>query len=84
MAAPVLLVNANRIRPPIAPVALDYLGTALEDAGFEVRVLDLAWSRDVAGDVARALAVRPLLVGLTFRNLDDSSAARSSPRTARS
>ena len=75
MAAPVLLVNANRIRPPIAPIAIDYLGTALEDAGFAVRVLDLAWSRDVEGDVARALAERPLLVGLTFRNLDDSSAA---------
>jgi radical SAM superfamily enzyme YgiQ (UPF0313 family) len=75
MPAPVLLVNANRIRPPIAPIAIDYLGTALEDAGFEVRVLDLAWSRDLEGDIARALAEPPLFVGLTFRNLDDSSAA---------
>jgi hypothetical protein len=75
MADTVLLVNANRIRPPVAPVALDYLGTALEDAGFEVRILDLAWSLDPAGDIAKALAVQPVFVGLTFRNLDDSSAA---------
>jgi hypothetical protein len=69
----VLLVNANRIRPPVAPIAIDCLGTALEDAGVDVRVLDLAWSAEVEADAARALAVRPLLVGLTFRNLDDCS-----------
>ena len=79
MAPRVLLVNANRVRPPIAPVALDCLGTALEEGGIEARVLDLAWSPDPAGDIARALAGRPSLVALTFRNLDDSSAASRLP-----
>ncbi len=71
----VLLVNPNRVRPPIAPVAVDYLSSALERRGTAVRVLDLAWSGSVEDDVREALRERPLLVGLTLRNLDDSSAA---------
>jgi len=71
----VVLVNANRIRPPIAPLAIDYLGSALEDAGFEVSLVDLAWEEDAAQALGWALARRPVLVGLTWRNLDDSSAA---------
>ena len=69
----VLIINPNRMTPPIAPVAVDLLGTALEDGGFEARVLDLAWSESVEDDVARALGERPLLVALTCRNIDDSS-----------
>ncbi len=71
----VLLVNPNRVRPPIAPIAVDYVATALERQGLGVRVLDLAWSLSVEDDVRDALRERPLLVGLTLRNLDDSSAA---------
>jgi radical SAM superfamily enzyme YgiQ (UPF0313 family) len=71
----VVLVNANRIRPPIAPIALDYLGSALEDAGLAVEVVDLAWQPDAGSLLAPALGERPLVVGLTWRNLDDSSAA---------
>jgi radical SAM superfamily enzyme YgiQ (UPF0313 family) len=71
----VLLVNPNRARPPIAPIAVDYLSTALERQGIGVRVLDLAWSRAVERDVREALRERPALVGLTLRNLDDASAA---------
>ncbi len=71
----VLLVNPNRVRPPIAPIAVEYLSTALERQGIGVRVLDLAWSRSVEHDIRGALRERPALVGLTLRNLDDSSAA---------
>lgn len=71
----VLLVNPNRIRPPIAPIGVDYVSTALERQGLGVRVLDLAWSLSVEDDVRAALRERPVLVGLTLRNLDDSSAA---------
>jgi hypothetical protein len=67
MSAFVLLVNANRIRPPVAPVAIDYLASALEDRRVPVRVLDLAWSADIESDIASALSERPALVGLTGR-----------------
>lgn len=71
----VVLVNPNRVRPPIAPVAVDLLATSLEAQGVPVRVLDLAWSRSVEEDVRAALRDRPALVAVTVRNLDDASAA---------
>ena len=68
----VLLINTNRMKPPIAPLALDYLGAALRAAGHEPRLLDLCWESDAAAAVAGAFAgPRPELVGLTFRNTDD-------------
>lgn len=71
----VLLVNPNRVRPPIAPVGIDYLASALERRGVSVRALDLAWSRSLEEDVRAALRDRPALVGVSLRNLDDASAA---------
>ncbi len=68
----VLLINPNRMRPPVSPVALDHLDQCLRENGFQVDLLDLAFSTDVAGDVRRALTERPLLVGITIRNIDDS------------
>jgi tryptophan 2-C-methyltransferase len=68
----ILLVNTNRIRPPIAPIALDYLAAALRTEGHAVRMLDY----NLAADCQAATAVafdgwRPDLIGLTFRNTDD-------------
>jgi radical SAM superfamily enzyme YgiQ (UPF0313 family) len=71
----VLLVNPNRVRPPIAPIAIDLLATALESRGIGVRVLDLTWSRSIDDDLREALRERPVLVGLSVRNVDDASAA---------
>ncbi len=71
----VLLVNANRVRPPIAPLGVEYLAAALEHQGVAARVLDLAWSASVEDDVRAALRDRPVLVALSLRNLDDASAA---------
>ncbi len=68
----VLLVNPNQMKPPVAPVALDHLEQFLREHRFEVRLLDLAFSTDVAGDVKRALAEEPVLVAVTVRNVDDS------------
>lgn len=70
MSRTVLLINANRMRPPIGPLALDYLGDRLRDEGYKVALVDLAW--DSAGSLAANLdAIDPLLVGLSFRNTDD-------------
>ena len=68
-------MNPNRVRPPVAPIAVEYLAAALERQGVAVRVLDLAFSRSVEDAVRAALRERPALVGLSLRNLDDASAA---------
>ncbi|HNR33466.1 MAG TPA: radical SAM protein [Candidatus Hydrogenedentes bacterium] len=66
----VLLINSNRMRPPVAPLALDYVGDRLKASGYAVRLVDLAFDEETAID--RALAdAEPLAVGVTFRNTDD-------------
>ena len=72
MPAPVVLVNPNRIRPPIAPLGLEYLADALADAGIAYTVVDQCFA-DGPVDALHAvlLAQEPLLVAVTFRNTDD-------------
>lgn len=72
--AKVSLVNLNLVKvPAIAPYALDILGTALEDAGHEVAVLDLT---RVDGDANEEIAQHfakfsPDVAALTMRNNND-------------
>jgi len=67
----VLLVNTNRMRPPTAPLALDYIGSALEPHGHDVDLLDLCLEPDAEGATRNALAASSFdLVALTFRNTD--------------
>jgi radical SAM superfamily enzyme YgiQ (UPF0313 family) len=69
----ILLVNPNQMKPPVTPVALDYLAQSLEENRFEVEVLDLAFSANADSHIEPALrGVDPLLIGITVRNLDDS------------
>jgi tryptophan 2-C-methyltransferase len=66
------LINTNRMRPPIAPIGLDYVATAARLAGIDVEVLDLALAADPPAALREHFARRqPQLVGLTFRNIDD-------------
>ena len=70
--ARIVLVNTNQIQPPIAPLALDYLGDAVEEAGYSVSVADLNLAEDRQKELDEHLSgPRPLLVGVTFRNSDD-------------
>lgn len=72
----VALVNTNRIRPPIAPIGLEYVAEAVAAAGHEVEVLDLCWEEDPESAVARFFGGRAVgLVGLSIRNTDDCSLA---------
>lgn len=68
--ASVTLVNLNLVRiPAIAPYALDVLGTALEDAGHGVTVLDLTRAEDPMAAIAAHFASGPPdLVALSMRN----------------
>jgi len=66
------LINTNTIQPPIAPVGVDYLAAAVEDAGFDVEVVDLALARQPSSVLRKYFDSRtPELIGLTFRNTDD-------------
>jgi radical SAM superfamily enzyme YgiQ (UPF0313 family) len=72
LSAIVVLVNPNRMRPPIAPVALDYLAAALEARGHRPVLLDLCWPEDWRAEIAAFFAkARPDLIGFSIRNLDD-------------
>lgn len=71
--APILLVNPNRMRPPIAPLGLDYVANALEHRGYEPILCDLTFAHDEAATIERALdETRPAAVAVSVRNLDDA------------
>jgi radical SAM superfamily enzyme YgiQ (UPF0313 family) len=70
--APVLLINPNLMKPPVTPVAIDFLGSALKQAGHEVRFLDLAFEAEIDSAITGALGHEVLFVGLSIRNTDDS------------
>jgi tryptophan 2-C-methyltransferase len=66
------LVNTNRMLPPIAPIGLDYIASAVRQAGGWVELVDLCLAEDRETELDRYFAARqPDLVGLTFRNVDD-------------
>ncbi len=75
----VLLVNPNQMQPPVAPLALDYLGQALQQNHIGVDVLDLCLdsmgprlSQEV---LAKVTASCPSAFLVTIRNIDDAYCA---------
>jgi radical SAM superfamily enzyme YgiQ (UPF0313 family) len=69
----ILLVNSNLIKPPVTPIGLDYIGSALGKNGFEVELLDLNFSDNIKEDLRKKLAESSFLaLGVTIRNTDDS------------
>jgi hypothetical protein len=70
----VALINTNRIRPPIAPIGLDYIAEAVHAAGHEVALLDLCWAEETPAAIAGFFQGASYdLVGLSLRNTDDST-----------
>jgi len=68
----VVLINSNRMKPPVAPLGLEYIGGRLTSAGIEVRLVDLSFVEDPATHIDRTLSeVDPAAVGVSFRNTDD-------------
>jgi len=71
--APVLLVNPNRMQPPIAPIGLEYVAAALASHGHEPRLCDLTFAADWPGALAAAIEEhRPRAIGISIRNIDDA------------
>lgn len=68
----IALVNTNRIKPPIAPIGLEYVAEMLNSAGHQVDVLDLCWTDDWESTIADFFDKASFgLVGVTLRNTDD-------------
>jgi len=67
-----LLINTNRMLPPIAPIGLDYIYHAAQQASLPVEILDLCLADHPAPTIAAWFQSRqPRLIGLTLRNVDD-------------
>jgi len=68
----VALVNTNRIKPPIAPIGLEYVAEAQSAAGHHVEVLDLCWAENWDSAIASFFERTSFdLIGVTLRNTDD-------------
>ena len=69
----ILLINPNQLRPPVAPLALEYLGASLEKKGYRALLWDFCRNPRLGFNLKQNLEkVRPGLIGITFRNLDDA------------
>lgn len=71
----VLLVSTNRERQPmpVVPNGVACVASALDAAGYDVRVADLCFARDPhAAARAAAGAFRPDVLGVSVRNIDNS------------
>ena len=69
-----LLIYSNQSRElePAPPIGLSYVASATHAAGHEVKLLDLAFSRDLLGELAAEIkAFKPEIVGLSIRNIDN-------------
>ena len=72
----VLLVNPNRMKPPVTPIALDYLADALSKHGMQADVVDLCLSQDWKTAIDDYFALGTVdAVGVTLRNIDDTTFA---------
>ena len=68
----IVLVNPNPMRPPVTPVSLEYLGSACNAAGINVKLVDYSVESDFDRKLEDVLSEKPILVGVTVRNIDDS------------
>jgi radical SAM superfamily enzyme YgiQ (UPF0313 family) len=67
------LINTNRMSPPIGPIGLDYIAGATGNSGIQTEVLDLCLIEEPEKTLRDYfISHEPELVGLSFRNADDS------------
>ena len=71
----VLMINANRFKQPwpVIPFGLSCVVASLEQAGYDVSVLDLCFSKNCAIDIKKRLSeYQPDIIGISIRNIDNS------------
>src|SRR4030042_4207989 len=72
----VLLINANRFKQPwpVIPFGLCYVAIAIEKAGYNVKVLDLCFSKSPFEDIQHTVSEwHPDVIGVSIRNIDNSA-----------
>ena len=68
----IALVNTNRMKPPIAPIGMEYVAEMLGSEGYDIEVLDLCWTDDWSSAVTEFFTDKQFaVIGLTLRNTDD-------------
>lgn len=69
-----LLVNPNRYQnPPVPPIGLEYLHSALGSSRHESRILDLCFEQDPAASLERQIEdFQPRAVMISVRNIDSA------------
>lgn len=73
----ILIVNSNRYKMiiPAMPFGMCYVAAAIEEAGYEVRVMDLCFSKNPARDITETVdQFKPDIVGISIRNIDTAVA----------
>jgi radical SAM superfamily enzyme YgiQ (UPF0313 family) len=66
------LINTNRMLPAIGPLGLDYIGGFAQKEGIKTELLDLCREQKPDEAIGKYFREkRPLLIGLSFRNVDD-------------
>lgn len=72
----VLMVSANteRINMPVLPVGMARVAAAAEQAGHDIRILNLMWSDQGVRELPRVVnGFAPEAIGVSVRNIDDQN-----------
>ncbi|MFH1024001.1 MAG: radical SAM protein [Planctomycetota bacterium] len=72
----VLFINANRFKLPwpVMPFGMCCVASAVEKAGYDVKILDLCFAKDPAREIETAVETyTPDVVGVSIRNIDNSA-----------
>jgi radical SAM superfamily enzyme YgiQ (UPF0313 family) len=65
-------VNRERMPFPVFPLGLAYIAKTLREAGHQIEVMDLCFSKEVSADLESTLhRFQPDLIGISLRNLDN-------------
>lgn len=75
----ILLINANTENTPypVSPIGLSMVATAVQNAGYEVKMLDGFWNEEFKASLTTSpvseiiSAFQPDVIGLSIRNIDD-------------
>ncbi len=68
----ILLIDSNRLIPPIGPIGLAYLAASLKKEGHAVRILELCFSEDIEKSISECLSeFIPDIIGVSIRNVDN-------------
>ena len=74
----VLLISANTemINMPVLPLGLGCIARAAEEAGHEIRLINLMDQEDVVRAIDESISVfKPEVIGISVRNIDDQAMA---------